>query len=95
MHKTSNSKLTIAINTTLLSFVHFVGQKHTIADQDFLAALMQGHLQVVVLQDFQQSVFEARDFQMVWDALDESQWLDFSANILQQATNKVCVNSYK
>lgn len=52
---------------------------------------MQGHLKVVVLQNFQQSVFQARDFQMIWDTLDQSQWLDISTNILQKAANKVCV----
>lgn len=52
---------------------------------------MQGHLQVVILQNLEQSVFQARDFQVIWDALDESQGLDICTNILQQAANEVCV----
>ena len=47
-----------------------------------------GYLQIVVLQDFKQRFLEARDFEFVGDAFDQSQWLDVRAHVLEKSTDK-------
>jgi hypothetical protein len=64
------------------------GEVRRVAMKDGLTALQERHLQVKVLQDFDERAFQSRDFQAILDATNDSNRVDFGADVFEQTSNE-------